>query len=149
MKEKRKIHQQSWFIMLLLFSPLFPIGFFLMWKEKGMHVGFKVFFTLVYIYAIVYTLQTQQVHFMPQKPVPTEQKEEVVKEDHSDVTIMVSYIAAQEDELGEYYQSEQVKDFNKEKYDSAYKVTTSIGEYLFYLKDNKVVEATEINKIQQ
>lgn len=66
MKEKPKFYDQSWFVMMLLFSPLFPVGLFLMWKQKGMNIIFKIMFTLIYLYAIVYTLEQQDILFTKQ-----------------------------------------------------------------------------------
>lgn len=59
----QKFYQQSWFIMLLLFSPLFPIGLFLAWRDKTIHIAFKIFFTCVWVYTVIYTIQTLDFSF--------------------------------------------------------------------------------------
>lgn len=154
MQEKRKFYQQSWFIMLMLFSPLFPLGMFLMWKEKGMNIIFKIIFTAVYVYAIVFTIQTQDVLFTntnegqkveSKVEEKNGQPKKLSESEQKDITTMVSFVDNHEDELGEFYKAEAVETFNTEIYDSVYTVHSSIGKYVFYLNEQKVTLVTKEN----
>jgi hypothetical protein len=139
LKQKKKFYQQNWFIMFLLFSPLFPIGLYLMWREKDFHIAGKIFMTLVWIYAIVYTLQTPKVLFL-NKTI-----DEITPSSSSDVTAIVSFIDENKEKgFGKFYDAKK-KNSNPEKDFSIYKVSTSSGEYQFHLHDHKVISVYDIN----
>ncbi|PLS18956.1 hypothetical protein CVD28_00720 [Bacillus sp. M6-12] len=154
MNEKKKFYQKTWFIMMVMFSPLFPIGIFLMWREKGVHVGFKIFFTFMYLYAIYYTFQTQDINLnqiLDPKQEQVEQKEEKKVEEKQvnesnlskDNTTIVGFVDKYEDTFGEFKKMTAVEGYNQEIYDAVYEVKTIVGTFMFYLDKGKITLVTD------
>ena len=141
MKREDKFYNKTWFIMMLLVSPLFFVGLILAWREKGIPVYFKIFFTVVWVYAIVFTFQTQDVGRMFMTPEQIEVKEEALYREQ--LTTMVGEVAEHEDVYGEFGKAEPIQNFLRPTYDSAYDVKTSIGSYTFYFKDKQLLFVTD------
>lgn len=137
MKNEQKFYNKTWFIMMLLVSPLFFIGLILAWKEKGIPVYFKIFFTAVWLYAIVFTFQTHDVERMLMTPEQVEAKEQALLNEQ--LTTMVAEVSKYEDIYGEFGKAEPIKKFLRPTYDSAYEVETSTGSYTFFFKDKELL----------
>lgn len=140
-QEKRRLYQQSWFIMMLLVSPLFVVGLILAWREKGIPKVVKIMFTAVWIYAVIFTFQTQNVGRMFMTQEKTEAVDIALMKEQSG--IMRDYAKQHETVLGEIEETQPTQKFRKPTYDSAYVIKTTTGTFNIYLKDRKIELVTD------
>lgn len=137
MQNEQKFYNKTWFIMMLLVSPLFFIGLILAWREKGIPVYFKIGFTAVWIYAVIFTFQSQDVERMFMTPEQIEVREEALYREQ--LTTIVAEVEEHEEMYGEFSTAEPIQKFQRPTYDSAYDVNTRMGNYMFYFKDKKLL----------
>lgn len=141
MQNEQKFYNKPWFIMMLLVSPLFFVGLILAWREKGIPMYFKIGFTAVWVYSVIFTFQTQDVGKMFLTPEQIEVKQDALYREQ--LTTMVGEVAEHEDLYGEFGMAEPTQKFQRPTYDSAYHVKTSIGRYVFYFKDKELRLVTD------